>query len=129
MITMAEKEFNEFQIENCLESDNLAVQGLYILTPSYKIKICYARDYVEDKKNNCIDMSMVWCTCELRRAFRYTIGLVDGKAYYDWGSWVAPMYEKDTARAQRALDIAVDTITKMNKLVKEYFAKYSREEC
>ncbi len=122
---MAVGKSNKFQIENCLESDNLALQGLYIQTPSYDIKIGYAGNYAEDKENNCIDMSMITCTCEPRQAMRYTIGLVDGEAYYDLGSWQASMFEKDTPRAQRALDIAVDTITQLNDLIREYFAKYS----
>lgn len=122
---MAVGKSNKFKIENNLESDNFALQGLYIQTPSYDIKIGYACDYAEDKKNNCIDMSMISCTCELRTAMRYTIGIIDGEAYYDLGSWQASMFEKDTPRAQRALDIAVDTVTQLNDLIREYFEKYS----
>lgn len=114
-----------FQVENCLESDNLAVQGLYLQTPSYNIKISYANDYAEDRNNKCIDMSLIGCNCELRQPMRYMIGVVDGEAWYELGSWQVPMYEKDTAKAQKALDIAVETITYINGLIKEYFEPYS----
>ncbi len=129
---MSEFEFNI--IDNLLESEDDRVLPFLILSNKYyDVQIMYSDNYKKDKQANKIQKNMICANCSPKR------NLVKLKYIYSGGVFVDVNYrnlielnridniKNDLSKLKEDLDIAEQSGKELQKIINEYFLKYTTE--